>query len=172
MTDKDWDLVQMVHIQGVFKIIRAAWPYMREQRYGRIVNVTSTSGLYGNFGQANYSAAKMAVVGLSSTLATEGAKRNIKVSGGEAIWAIGCLGMGISVIWIYFCGAPSHQRQRQIYGCLVTRGTQPTDLSHPLAFSLLATPPNPSQPLPTILPSPSTSPLPHPTPTHTTPTPR
>ena len=79
MTDKDWDLVQMVHIQGVFKIIRAAWPYMREQRYGRIVNVTSTSGLYGNFGQANYSAAKMAVVGLSSTLATEGAKRNIKV---------------------------------------------------------------------------------------------
>ena len=137
MTDKDWDLVQMVHIQGVFKIIRAAWPYMREQRYGRIVNVTSTSGLYGNFGQANYSAAKMAVVGLSSTLATEGAKRNIKVSGGEAIWAIGCLGMWISFIW-----TPSHQRQRQIYGCLVTRGTQPTDLSHSHYSQPLPTPPN------------------------------
>ena len=80
MKDKDWELIQLVHVTGVFKIIRAAWPHMREQKYGRIVNVTSTSGLYGNFGQANYSAAKMAVVGFSSTLAKEGEKRNIKVN--------------------------------------------------------------------------------------------
>jgi NAD(P)-dependent dehydrogenase (short-subunit alcohol dehydrogenase family) len=53
---------------------------MRKQKYGRIINVTSTSGLFGNFGQANYSAAKMGVVGLSTTLAKEGAKSNIKVN--------------------------------------------------------------------------------------------
>ena len=80
MEEKDWDLVHLIHVKGAYSLCRAAWPYMREQSYGRIVNVTSTSGLYGNFGQSNYSAAKMAVVGLSSTLAKEGAKRNIKVN--------------------------------------------------------------------------------------------
>ena len=80
MTEKDFDLVNLVHAKGTYAICKAAWPHMREQRYGRIVNITSTSGLYGNFGQANYSAAKMAIVGLSFTLAKEGAKRNIKVN--------------------------------------------------------------------------------------------
>lgn len=59
---------------------KAAWKVMREQSYGRIVNITSGAGLYGNFGQANYSAAKMAVLGLTTVLAKEGNSRNIKVN--------------------------------------------------------------------------------------------
>jgi len=78
MSEKDWDLVNLVHLKGTYAVCKAAWPIMRKQRYGRIVNVTSTSGLYGNFGQANYAAAKMGIVGFSFTLAKEGAKRNIK----------------------------------------------------------------------------------------------
>lgn len=66
-----------VHVHGVFKTTRAAWPYMRKQRYGRIINTSSSSGLFGNFGQSNYAAAKMALVGFSETLAKEGAKYNI-----------------------------------------------------------------------------------------------
>ena len=70
--------MNLVHLKGTYAVCKAAWPIMRQQKYGRIVNVTSTSGLYGNFGQANYAAAKMGIVGLSFTLAKEGAKRNIK----------------------------------------------------------------------------------------------
>eukprot|EP00948_MAST-09A_sp_MAST-9A-sp1_P002180 g2180.t1 len=80
MKEKDWDLVNLVHLKGTYAVCKAAWPYMREQRYGRIVNITSSSGLYGNFGQANYAAAKLGIVGFSFTLAKEGAKRNIKVN--------------------------------------------------------------------------------------------
>jgi NAD(P)-dependent dehydrogenase (short-subunit alcohol dehydrogenase family) len=69
-----------VHLMGAVICTRAVWERMREQRYGRIVMTTSSSGLYGNFGQANYGAAKMALVGLMQTLAIEGAKYNIKVN--------------------------------------------------------------------------------------------
>jgi (3R)-3-hydroxyacyl-CoA dehydrogenase / 3a,7a,12a-trihydroxy-5b-cholest-24-enoyl-CoA hydratase / enoyl-CoA hydratase 2 len=80
MSQQDWDLIYQVHVLGSYKVTKAAWPYMREQRYGRIVMTTSTSGLYGNFGQSNYSMAKMSLVGFAYTLAMEGAKRNINVN--------------------------------------------------------------------------------------------
>ena len=57
MDDTLWDQVIAVHLRGTYKVTKAAWPYMLKQKYGRIVNTTSTSGIYGNFGQANYAAA-------------------------------------------------------------------------------------------------------------------
>ena len=57
MDDKLWDQVIAVHLRGTYKVSKAAWPYMLKQKYGRIVNTTSTSGIYGNFGQSNYAAA-------------------------------------------------------------------------------------------------------------------
>jgi NAD(P)-dependent dehydrogenase (short-subunit alcohol dehydrogenase family) len=76
----DFRLVMDVHLMGAVHCCKAVWPVMTEQKYGRIVMTTSSSGLYGNFGQSNYGAAKMALVGLMQTLALEGAKYNIHVN--------------------------------------------------------------------------------------------
>jgi multifunctional beta-oxidation protein len=54
MTDTDWDLIMDVHVRGAYKCARAAWPYFKKQKYGRIINTSSSSGLFGNFGQTNY----------------------------------------------------------------------------------------------------------------------
>ncbi len=78
MTEEDWTKVLQVHLFGSMYVCKAAWPLLRENNYGRLVFTTSAAGLYGNFGQANYSAAKMGIVGLAKTLAHEGAKANIK----------------------------------------------------------------------------------------------
>ena len=80
MSLDDFRLVMDVHLMGSVICTKAVWDGMRERNYGRIVMTTSSSGLYGNFGQSNYGAAKMALVGFMQTLAIEGAKNNIKVN--------------------------------------------------------------------------------------------
>jgi len=77
MSNDDWDKVFDVHVKGAFAVTHAAWPHLREQEYGRVIFTASAAGIYGNFGQANYSAAKLALVGMGQTLGLEGAKRNI-----------------------------------------------------------------------------------------------
>lgn len=75
--EADWDLVVNVHLKGAFCVTRPAFALMKTNGYGRIINTTSGSGLYGNFGQAAYMAAKMGLVGLMNSVATEGARYNI-----------------------------------------------------------------------------------------------
>ncbi|WP_337187923.1 SDR family oxidoreductase [Phenylobacterium sp.] len=80
MTDDDWDLILRVHLTGSMCVTRAAWPHMRAAGYGRVLMTTSVAGIYGNFGQANYSAAKLGLFGLAQTLAIEGSSKNILVN--------------------------------------------------------------------------------------------
>jgi multifunctional beta-oxidation protein len=80
MTDQQWDDVQRVHVRGTYKVCKAAWPHLYKQKYGRIINTASSSGIYGNFGQANYATAKLAIVGFTRALAREGQKNNILVN--------------------------------------------------------------------------------------------
>lgn len=77
LSEQDWNLVNDVHLKGSFKCTQAAWPHMRKQKYGRIIMTSSNSGIYGNFGQANYAAAKMGLIGLANTVAIEGGTNNI-----------------------------------------------------------------------------------------------
>ena len=77
MTLEEWDMVLDVHLQGSVNTTHAVYPIMREQGYGRIIHTSSSSGLFGNFGQANYSAAKMGLIGLMNTLKIEGQKNNV-----------------------------------------------------------------------------------------------
>lgn len=80
MTDADWDLVYQVHVEGAYKVTHAAWPHMKENNYGRIIFTASAAGIYGNFGQANYSMAKLGLYSLGQTLSIEGKKSNIYVN--------------------------------------------------------------------------------------------
>lgn len=85
MTLDDFDLVVQVHLTGTAYVTHAAWPHMYDQRYGRIVFTSSGSGIFGNYGQSNYGAAKMGMLGLANVLALEGGPRNVHVN---------CLGPG------------------------------------------------------------------------------
>jgi NAD(P)-dependent dehydrogenase (short-subunit alcohol dehydrogenase family) len=80
MTPDLWDRVLAVHLSGTMHVTRAAWPQLQGQGYGRVVNTSSAAGIFGNFGQANYGAAKMGIVGLTRVLAQEGKKHNIGVN--------------------------------------------------------------------------------------------
>ena len=80
MPPEDFHAVIAVHLNGTFNCTKAVWDIMRAQNYGRIVMTTSSSGLYGIFGQTNYSAAKLAVVGMMNTLVQEGAKYDIRIN--------------------------------------------------------------------------------------------
>jgi NAD(P)-dependent dehydrogenase (short-subunit alcohol dehydrogenase family) len=80
ITEEDWDKIFAVHVKGSFNVIQPAFRVMRQNNYGRIIVTTSNAGLYGNFGQANYSSAKTALLGFASTLELEGAKYNIKAN--------------------------------------------------------------------------------------------
>ncbi len=80
MTLDEWDIVMNVHLNGTAYVTHAAWPLMYAQNYGRIVFTSSGSGIFGNFGQANYGAAKMGMVGLMNVLALEGANHNVRVN--------------------------------------------------------------------------------------------
>lgn len=78
MTRDDWQSVLDVHLQGSFSMTHAVWPSMIQQKYGRVINIGSGAGLYGNFGQANYSSAKMALLGFTNTLAKEGVRLDLR----------------------------------------------------------------------------------------------
>src|SRR5258708_10605162 len=80
MTQDDWDLIYKVHVLGSFRVTHAAWNHMRDAGFGRIIMTASAAGIYGNFGQANYSMAKLGLHGFAQTLAAEGKKRNIIVN--------------------------------------------------------------------------------------------
>lgn len=80
ITTEEWDNILNVHLKGSFSVCRAAWKYMKAQNYGRIINTTSGTGLYGNVAQSNYTTAKLGIHGLTQTLAIEGAKNNILVN--------------------------------------------------------------------------------------------
>ncbi len=80
MTMEDWNAVMTVHVTGSTICTMAVWPHMKAANYGRIVMTSSSSGIYGNFGQSNYGAAKMAVIGLMNVLHIEGAKNNIRIN--------------------------------------------------------------------------------------------
>ena len=80
MEMSDWDIVLDVHLNGTAYVTKAAWPIMYAKNYGRIVLTSSVSGIYGNFGQANYGAAKMGMVGMMNVLAIEGLAKNIRVN--------------------------------------------------------------------------------------------
>lgn len=80
MSEDEWDDVMAVHMKGSFNVTKAAWNIMRDNNYGRVIFTSSGVGLYGNFGQANYAAAKMGMIGFMNVLKIEGAKHNILVN--------------------------------------------------------------------------------------------
>ena len=124
MTDEDWQSVLSVNLTGAFYVVRALAPAMREAGYGRIVNITSINGMRGKFGQANYSASKAGVVGLTRTLALELARYSIRVN---AI-APGFIDTEMTR------AVPEDVRERAIKGIPLRRVGQPEDIANAALF--------------------------------------
>jgi NAD(P)-dependent dehydrogenase (short-subunit alcohol dehydrogenase family) len=80
MKESDWNDIYQVHLYGAFRVAHAAWPHLRKQAFGRVINTSSAAGIYGNFGQTNYSSMKLAVHGFTQALAVEGRSKNILVN--------------------------------------------------------------------------------------------
>ena len=95
MTDSDWDMIVRVHLNGAYSVTKAAWPYLQDQEFGRVITVSSPAGLYGNVGQANYSMAKSGLNGFMQTLAKEGGRRNIHAN---ARWVMRNLAIWVAVV--------------------------------------------------------------------------
>lgn len=116
MTEEEWTAVYRVHLYGSFKTTHAAWPHLRANGYGRMVMAASSSGAYGNFGQANYGAMKMGLIGLIRTLGLEGMKYDIK---SNAILPYGGTRMteGIVPEQVYKVTAPENAAPMVTYLC-------------------------------------------------------
>lgn len=99
LSDAEWQAVVDVHLQGAYRVTHAAWPHLRQQNYGRVLFTVSAAGIYGNFGQANYGSAKLALYGLTRTLAVEGARHNIHVNALAPIAASQMMGSRMPEDW-------------------------------------------------------------------------
>lgn len=116
MSVEEFDAVMAVHVRGSYLVSRAAYPHMKEAGYGRLVNTSSPAGLFGNFGQANYSTAKMGLVGLTKTLGIEGARNGIKAN---AIAPVAWTRMTESILPAEFEAKFTPDRVSALVACLV-----------------------------------------------------
>lgn len=124
MTEEQWDTVMNIDLKGYFNYIRAAAPLFREQKYGRIVNITSINGLRGKFGQSNYSAAKAGIIGLTKTVARELGKYGVTVN---------AVAPGL-ILTAMMDAMPEEAKQASLSETVLGRLGQPDDVAHLVTF--------------------------------------
>ncbi len=124
MTEEQWDAVINVDLKGTFNFIRAVAPYFKEQKSGKIINMTSINGIRGKFGQANYAAAKAGVIGLTKTVAKEMGKYNVNVN---------AVAPGMIMTDIYK-SLPDEFKQKAAEETVFNRLGQPEDIAHIVTF--------------------------------------
>jgi 3-oxoacyl-[acyl-carrier protein] reductase len=124
MTEEQWDTVMDIDLKGYFNYIRAAAPLFREQQYGRIVNLTSINGLRGKFGQANYSAAKAGIVGLTKATAKELGNKGITVN---------AVAPGL-ILTDMMAKMPDEAKQASLNETVLKRLGEPEDVAHLVTF--------------------------------------
>ena len=124
MTEEQWDTVMNIDLKGYFNYIRAVAPLFREQKYGRIVNITSINGLRGKFGQSNYSAAKAGIVGLTKTVARELGKYGVTVN---------AVAPGL-IMTDMMAKMPEEAKQVSLNETVLQRLGEPEDVSHLVSF--------------------------------------